>query len=141
MNVRILFASRSKYSEKVARAIGEALKIPVYHIEENPDLTEVDLVFFVAGMFDGNSDPDLLQYIKKQKDKFIKKAAFISTIANTDDRQVQAAQLLKQKNVELVGENVCLSQMLFLNLFHPNKNDIERSLQFVRTTLGLPKYG
>lgn len=139
--VHILYADRSKHSEKVARAIGDELKIPVHNIDEKPDLTEVDLVFFVAGFFDGNSDPELLQYIKGQKDKFIKKASLITIYGNTDAEQVQVKQLLKQKNVEIVGEIVCLCQMLFLNLFHPNKSDIERCLQFVRTTLGLPKYG
>lgn len=137
MNVHIIYEAKGKHNEKVAQAIGKALNIPVSNIADQPQLTDIDILFVVGGWYDGSSNGQLLNYIKFLKTNAVKRAALITPTYHYDNRQTQVRTMLNQKGIDVIGERVCISSFLFLQLGHPNKGDLNNTIRFVKSILGI----
>lgn len=140
MNAQIVYASKAGHAKKTALALGNMLNIPVSHVSEAPSLKDVDVLCIVSEIRDGNCLPDVLTYAKNLKNKEVPMAAIISCTGHPDNSQSLLKSLLEQKNIDINGENICLSRELFLNLGHPNKSDFERSAKYLKGILGIPLY-
>lgn len=140
MRSYIVYETKNKKNEKVAKAAGAALDIPVADIAEKPALEGIDFLFIVSGWYDGNSSGDMLCFLKELKTGAVKHAGIITLAHNYDLNQPQIQTMLTQKGIAFVGERVCMSQFLFLAIGHPNKADINSVVAFIKETLGMPKY-
>jgi hypothetical protein len=142
MKAQILYETKSKYNEKIAEALSAALDIPMADAADKPVLEDVDTLFIVGvgDWFDDYSSPFMLSYLKNQKSRFVRRAALITTCHTYDGRQNFVRKLLTEKDVEVIGERVCLCRRFLSQMGHPNKNDRERVLDFMRGILGLPRY-
>lgn len=141
MKLQIIYETKSKHNQKIAEAAAEALNIPAADVDDKPDIGGTDLLFIVGvgDWFDDYSNPQMLSYIKNQKTGFVKRAALITTCHTYDASQNFVRKLLTEKNVEIIGERVCLCSHFMSQLGHPNKKDIERVLDFMKGILGEPK--
>lgn len=140
MKAQIVYATKAGHAKKTALALGNMLDIPVAHTSEPPSLTDVELLCLISEIRDGNCLPDILSYVKNLKTKEVPMAAIISCTGHPDNSQTLLHQLLKQKEIPVNGESICLSRELFLNLGHPNKGDFERCAKYLKGILGLPIY-
>ena len=142
MKLQIIYETKSTYNQKIAEAAASAFDIPVADVDDKPVLENVDILFIVGvgDWFDDNSNPQLLSYIKNQKTGFVKRVALITTCHTYDASQNFVRKLLTEKNVEIVGERVCLCRRFASQIGHPNKKDIERILDFMKGILGVSKY-
>lgn len=142
MKAQIIYETKSKHNQKIAEAVAKALDIPAADVSDKPDISGVDILFIVGvgDWFDDYSNPVLLSYIKNQKTGFVKRAALITSCHTYDASQNFVRKLLTEKNVEFMGERVCLCSRFVSQLGHPNKTDIERILDFMKGILGISKY-
>ncbi len=140
MNVQIIYETKSKYTKKIAEGVAEKLGLTALDVADNPVLENVDFLFIVGGWYDGNSNPALLSYVKEIKAGSVKRAALITAAHNYDLEQTFVKKLLLEKNIEFIGERVCPTRLLFLQVGHPNNSDINRMVSFVKEILGMPKY-
>lgn len=140
MKAQIVYATKAGHAKKTALALSRMLHIPTAHVSEKPDLTDVDCLCLISEIRDGDCLPEILSYVKELKNKEVPMAAIISCTGHPDNSQQLLQTLLRQKNIEINGENVCLSRELFLNLGHPNKSDFARSAKYLKGILGIPLY-
>ena len=142
MNVQIIYETKSRHNQKIAEAVSAAMDIPAADVSDKPDISGTDILFIVGvgDWFDDYSNPEMLSYIKNQKTGFVKRAALITSCHTYDAGQNFVRKLLTEKNVEIVGERVCLCSRFVSQLGHPNKNDIERIVDFMKGILGISKH-
>lgn len=140
MNLHIIYETKGKHNEKVAKTIGNALNIPVSNVADQPVLTNIDILFVVGGWYDGSSNGELLNYIKYLKSNAVKRAALITPTHHYDNRQTEVHTMLTQKGIDVIGERVCISSFLFIQLGHPNKGDLTNAINFVKSILGISIY-
>lgn len=57
----VIYATKTKHSQKLAEAIGSFLNVKSKNITEKPALQDIDLLFIVGGIYGGVSMPE--QYI------------------------------------------------------------------------------
>lgn len=140
MKAQIIYATKAGYAKKTALALSKMLNIPAAHVSESHDLSDVDCLCLVSELRGGECLPDILTYTKNLKDKAVPMAAIITCAGQADCSQQLLHNLLKQKNIEINGESVCLCRELFMNIGHPNKSDFERCAKYLKGILGIPLY-
>ncbi len=138
--VQIIYESKNKHNKKVAEGIAKKMNFPVADVKEGLVLENVDFLFIVGGWYDDSSNPELLSYIKNIKSGAVKHAALITVAHNYDMYQTFVAKLLREKNIDLVGERICPGRFLFFQIGHPNNGDINYMVEFIKEILGMPKY-
>ena len=140
MKAQIVYATKAGYAKKTALALAKSLNIPAAHVSEPHVLDGVDCLCLVSELKGGDCLPDILTYVKNLKDKAVPMAAVITCAGQLDSSQQLLLNMLKQKNIEINGENVCISRELFMNIGHPNRSDFERSARYLKGILGMPLY-
>ncbi len=141
MNGILVYANKRGHAKKTASTLAKMLNLPVYSVEENPDLTEVDCLCLVGELQNGEAMPQMVTYVSKLKSSAVKMAAIITCSAHTDSSQTMVKTLLTQKNIEVNGESVCMCQeMLIFGLGHPNRSDFDRCERYLKGVLGIPLY-
>jgi hypothetical protein len=60
-----VYATKTKHSQKLAQAIGNAFNIKAENVSDNPVQRETDILFIVGGIYGGESLPELLAFMKK----------------------------------------------------------------------------
>jgi hypothetical protein len=86
----------------------------------NPELGELDLLFIVGGIYDGEGMPELLEYVKSIDAKEIKRAALITSYGSKRQKQGSVCSILNDK---VVG------------IGHPNGKDVEDAVSFASRIL------
>lgn len=142
MNGILVYANKKGHAKKTATTMSKMLNLPVYSVDETPDLSEVDCLCLVGELKNGETMPEMVSYVSKLPSGAVKMAAIITCSAHTDSSQTMLKTLLSQKNIEANGESVCMSQeLLIFGLGHPNKSDFERCARYLKGVLGIPIYG
>ena len=62
-NARVVYATRTQHSKKIAAAIAQALDTKAVDVTDNPRVPETELLFIVAGIYGGDSLPELLSFV------------------------------------------------------------------------------
>ena len=130
--VAVIYATRTKHSKKLADAIGAALGVDAQNITENPDLSEIDLLFIVSGIYGGASMPDLLNFLKEMKAPRLKHAAIVTSCASGKQQQAATREILEEKGIDVIDEFVCKGTFLFMSLNHPNAEDLKAAADFAQ---------
>lgn len=128
--LRIVYATKTRHSGKLARAIGNALNIQADNISDNPVLGETDMLFIVGGIYGGESLPELLAFAKNLDSGKIKSAALITSCVSLKQGQASLRKLLEDKGIPVVEEYICQGSFLLLKMGHPNKSDIRKTVDF-----------
>jgi flavodoxin len=136
--VRIVYATKTKHSKKIAMAMGKALNVPAQNIADHPSIDETDLLFVVGGIYGGKSLPELLDFVGKLDGGKIKKTALVTSCTTKKKGQDEVRKLLEEKEIPVLDEFICYGSFLLLKAGHPNKTEIQEAVDFsVRLTQGL----
>lgn len=128
--LRIVYATKTRHSEKLAKAIGNAFNIQVDNVSDNPVLGEADLLFIVGGIYGGESLPELLAFVKNLDREIIKNVTMVTSCVSKKQGQDTVRKLLEDKHIPVVDELICQGSFLFFKIGHPNKNDIQEVVDF-----------
>ena len=128
--VAVLYATKTQHSKKLAEAVGSALGVKAQNITENPNLTDIELLFIVGGIYGGVSLPELLTFVSEMEAPALKRAALVTSCASGKQRQAALRKILEDKGVPVVDEFVCKGAILFVSLPHPNAKDLKNAVDF-----------
>ncbi|MEN6339837.1 MAG: hypothetical protein ABFD03_06890 [Clostridiaceae bacterium] len=129
-NVAVLYATKTQHSKKLAEAVGSALEVKAQNITENPNLTDIELLFIVGGIYGGVSMPELLTFVTAMEAPALKRAALITNCASGKQRQAALRKILEEKGIPVIDEFVCKGAILFVSLPHPNTKDLKNAVDF-----------
>ena len=136
MNSSVIYVSKTGHSKKIAEALGKELHIPVVNVVSNPEIKATDLLFIVAGIYGGKSDPKLLEYVGNLDSTKVKKAVLITSCTSKTNKQDMVREILKKKGIEVHSDEfICQGSFLFFGLGHPNAADITRAVSFSKEIL------
>lgn len=136
MNIAIIFRSMTGHSKKIARAIAAELNLVAQNIKAKPDLSDIDLLFIVGGIYSGKSLPDTIEYLKTLTSNNIKKAVLLTSSTSDKSGQEEVRQILSANNIEVSPKEYrCRGNFLFMKLGHPNKSEIAKAVSFAKEFL------
>ncbi|HNW04990.1 MAG TPA: hypothetical protein PLP20_02660 [Oscillospiraceae bacterium] len=130
MDVKLLYATRTQHSRKLAGAIGERLGLTPQNLLRDPAPESADLLFVVGGIYGGESMPALLDYLKKLDAAKVRRAALVTSCGGGTQGQASARRILEGKGIEVLGEFICKGSFLFFSLPHPSREDLDRAANF-----------
>lgn len=133
MKKEIVYFSKTGHSKKIAKAIAAELKITEQDIKTKPELSGVDLLLIVGGIYGGASDPAMLDYIKGIGPDNAKKAALITSCCGVKTKQDKVREELMKNGVEvLADEFICRGSFLLAGMGHPNESEIAGAAAFAK---------
>lgn len=131
MNIKIVYATKTKHSRKIAQAIANGFNIQAENYLNNPKLEEVDLLFLVSGIYGGVSDPKFLQYVASLNPSSIRIAAVVTNSAGGTFASEGVRQTLKDAGIVVYPEAfICRGAFLFFYMGHPNQTDLESAVAY-----------
>lgn len=136
MKAKVIYCTKTGHSRKIANRIGEELKIESLDVKENPEIEEVDLLFVVGGIYGGQSDKTLLEYIDSLPEGAVKEAVLMTSCTSMTSPQKQVRERLSAKGVNVTeDEFICRGNFLIFGWGHPNKEDLQNAADFARRVL------
>ncbi len=124
--IGVVYATKTKHSQKLAEAIGQALHVEAVNVGVDSIPHPADLLFIVGGIYGGKSLPELLQYVERLESGQVKRAVLVTSSVSTSlRRQVDIRGLLEGKCIQILEEIACPGSFLFMKLGHPNATDIK----------------
>lgn len=135
-NVKVVYATKTGHSRKIAQAIAQKLNVEPMNIKENPQIKEVDLLFIVGGIYGGQSLPELIQFAESlDKDK-VGKVALITSCTSKNTPQSLIRTKLLENGIKVVDDEfICQGNFLFFGLGHPNKSEISNAVEYSKRLL------
>ncbi|MEL7610792.1 MAG: flavodoxin domain-containing protein [Bacillota bacterium] len=134
--IGVVYATVTKHSHRIARAIGEALGVDAKSVDERPALKDLDLLFIVGGIYAGKSLPKLLKYVGDLDASGVKAVALVTSCASKEHRQDEVRRILEQKGVGVVDEILCQASFLCNNSGRPNQADVDEAVAFALRLAG-----
>lgn len=126
MQTGIAYATKTKHSQKLAEAIGQALHLKAINVAVNPEPRSAELLVIVGGIYGGKSLPELMQYAEKLQSGQVKKAVLVTSSVSTSlRRQADIRGTLEGKGIEILEEITCPGSFLFMKLGHPNAAEVK----------------
>ena len=136
----IIYATRTKHSKKLAEAIGSSLNTKAENISAHPIFKNIDLLFIVGGIYGGESNPELLEYIKELNTSVVKRAALVTSCGSGKQRQVSVRKILEDKGIKVIDEFVCKGAILFISARHPDTKDLKEATDFAKKIVNMSTY-
>lgn len=124
-NVGIVYATKTNHSKKIANALGERINQKAVNVSEYKDIKKVELLYIVGGIYAGESNPGLIEFVKKLSVDDIKKVVLITSSLSKAKGQESIRKLLEDKGIKVVDEFMCKGSFLFFGLGNPSKKEIE----------------
>ncbi len=130
MDVRIVYATKTKHSQKLAEAVGERLKAKPENISLHPAPKSCDLLIIVGGIYGGESMPELIQFIQELDASMNRRAALITSCGSGRQGQATVRKILEDKGIKVTGEFICKGSILFVSIKHPDSKDMKEAADF-----------
>jgi len=128
--IGVIYATKTKHSQKLAEAIGRVLQVKAENVAASPTPRPADLLFIVGGIYAGKGLPELINYAESLKANQVKKAVLVTSSASTSmRRQSDIRRILTEKGVEVLEEITCPGSFLFIRLGHPNTADVKKAAE------------
>ena len=118
-SVRVVYATKTKHSKKIAEAIGSALKAEVSNVTDRPRVEEAELLFIVGGVYGGDSLPELLDFVRNLDGDKVQHAALVTSCASKKHRQEKVRQILAGKGIDIVDEFLCQGSFYCIEMGPP----------------------
>jgi len=131
----IIYATRTKHSQKLAQAIGLALNIEPENIASQPQIADMDLLIIVGGIYGGESMQELIEYVRKLDSSAAKSVALVTNCASGRQKQLTVRSILEGNGIDVIDEFVCKGAILFVAARHPNAMDLANATNFVKTVI------
>lgn len=126
-NVSIVYATKTKHSEKIAKAIGDKLKQNVYNITEDPKIKDLNLLFIVGGIYGSESSPDLMEFSRGLSVEKVEKVVLVTSSLSKAKGQESIRKILEEKGIKVIDEIMCKGSFLFFGLGNPKKQDMQET--------------
>ena len=75
MNGILVYANKKGHAKKTATTMSKMLNLPVYSVDETPDLSEVDCLCLVGELKNGETMPEMVSYVSKLPSGAVKMAS------------------------------------------------------------------
>ena len=125
--VNVVYATKTKHSQKLAQAIAKELNVEAVQIIEESNPEKTDLLFIVGGIYGGVCNPVLISYANKLDKNLVDKVVLVTSSASDSGRcQKEIRNILQEKEIQLLDEITCPGGILFVRLGHPNKKEIQQ---------------
>jgi len=128
--VRIVYATKTKHSRKLAQAVGKALGTTPENVADNLTNVEADLLFIVGGLYGGQSLPELLAFTEGLDKEMIRQVALVTSCASGNQGQSSVRKILEDKGIPIIDEFICLGSFLVVKMGHPNQEEIRKAADF-----------
>ncbi len=123
-NVSIIYATKTKHSQKIAKAIGSKLNQKIYNISVSPRIKDLDLLFIVGGIYGGESLPSLIEFVKSLSVDEVKKVVLVTSSLTKEKGQENIRKLLLEKGIKVIDEIMCKGSFLFFGMGNPKKQEL-----------------
>lgn len=136
----IIYFSKTGNTEKIAKALAQELKCQEYNLKNiNPDeidLSKVENVFLGSGIYGGDFDVSVKNYIKRLKGKqfnvgfFVTRGGFLKIYEKTIQKLNLEVKSMKNK----ISSNFfqCFGKSGIFHKKNPNPEDLNRAKEWAR---------
>lgn len=131
MKAKVVYATMTKHSKKLAEAIARELNLTAENVKDNPVIEDLDLLYIVGGIYGGESGPDMISFVSKLENQ-VKKAVLVTSCCSKKATQNRVRQILMEQGIEVMNEFICQGSFLILGMGHPNKKDVEDAVEFAK---------
>ena len=133
----IVYATKTKHSEKLAEAIGSALNIKAENIASQTQFTDIDLLFIIGGIYGGESMTELIEYVRKLDPSMVKSVALVTNCGSGKQKQITVRKILEDNGIKVIDEFVCRGAIFFVALRHPDAMDLEKAADFAKGIINM----
>jgi flavodoxin len=131
MKATVAYYSKTGHSRKIARGIGDALGLPIVDIAKNQVLEPVDSLFIVSGIYAGKAAPEMMNFVNQLDERTVGKVYLITSSLIGKTFQNDVRDVLTEKGITVDPEEfTCRGGFLFFGMSHPNKNEIQGSVEY-----------
>jgi len=132
MKIELVYNSKTGHSKKIAEAIEASEGIKVHALKDKPQLSAVNLLFIVSGVYRGKSDPTLIDYFQRVDYNQVRHAVIMTSSCGKESKQDDLREIIATNGIELEPEEFsCRGSFLWINRKHPNEEDLENAQDFV----------
>lgn len=140
-----------KYSTKVGKNISREIDAKFIDMTELDNISKTDVLIIVGGgPSSGEHNSGIEGYVNRLSGNNVKHVGIITLdsnwrnisvvdLYNISGGQKKLKKILQQKEIDVLGEHMCQCRFHFFCIGHPNKNDINKSIQWVKDTVKLCK--
>jgi flavodoxin len=141
MNMAVRYLSKSGNTEKVARAIAEALGVEAVPLTGAPAIEEeTEVLFLGTAVYAFGIDDAVTAFIQHLDQSKVKHVAVFSTSALIKSVRPYLKKPLSEKGILLLDtEFHCWGKFKFMRGGHPSATDLERAKTFAKEVTQLEK--
>lgn len=135
MNIAIRYFSKFGHSAKMAQAAGKSVGIEAHDV--TVPLTEpVETLFLGSGVMLGKISPEMVSFINTLTPDKVKRVVCFGSCAIIKTPVTQMRKLLEQQGIQVDERSfTCKGSMGPLHYGHPNAQDVDNFVEFVRQSL------
>lgn len=131
MKTAVAYYSKTGNTEKIAKAMAEAVGTHAIDVSINDLVEPVDLLFVGGAIYGGKLDDALVRFIKSLTPEKIKRVAVFSTYFMAETASDMIGKLLSEQNVLVTDERFfCKGRFLLFSRKLPGSEDIGNAKQF-----------
>ncbi|NCB32738.1 MAG: flavodoxin [Erysipelotrichia bacterium] len=132
MIVAVRCCSRNGNTRRVAEVIASTLNTEALSTE-HPILQPTDLLFLGSGVYAGDIDKRMKQFIRMLDPAMVNKAVCFSTSAVTNSAYRRMADLLADVGIRLLPQEFhCAGSFGILQKGHPDRKDLDAAKDFAK---------
>ena len=136
MKIRIIYASMTKHTKKLADELASTLHITAEDVKSNPRLEKCDILFLGSGVYAGKVAPEIEKFCEKLTKDIVKKIVFFTTSCKNEDFTKDMQKILLDKGIDVCKKvYFCPGQFLLFHIGRPNKKDVKNFLEFANKIL------
>lgn len=151
MNIVVVCSKKMKYSSKVAESISHSINAKFIDMVQLDNISKTDVLIIVGGgPSSGENNSGIEGYVNRLSGDKVKHVGIItldsnwrntsvSNLYNIVGGQERLKKILQQKEIDFLGEHMCQCRFFLFCIGHPNKKDINKSIEWVKDTVKLCK--
>lgn len=138
MTIQVLYHTKTGHSRKIAQAVAQALGVEAQPVKDYQETGPIDLLFLVGGIYGGQSDRAMLDFVPRLHPDNVARVVLITTCASGKDYQTALRKALKVRGIPVDSdEHICPGSFLFFRLGRPNKEDLAAACDFALEKLSV----
>ena len=131
MNCKIVYATKTGHSRKIAQAIADKIDVVAYDIA-NQDCEPVneDLIIICSGIYGGVIAEPMKFWLENVDAAQIGNALIIMSSVTHNYERSEIKKILTEKGIHIIGEKSVQGSFLFMKFGHPKKDEIKAAVDY-----------